>query len=325
MLNYIARRLLLIVPLLIGISILNFAIIKMAPGDPLMAMAIDPQHFVDITPEEQAKLKEALGLNDPIHIQYLNWAKEVINGNLGRSLISRRPVKDLIKQRLPATLSLGAISLAVSVLIALPIGIISAVKQYSLTDYAATLYAFIGLSIPAFWLGLMVVYVFSLRLGWFPTGGRVSFNVAPGFWPMIVDRLHHFVLPVVTLSAASLAGWMRYQRTSMVETFKQDYVRTARAKGLSEITVILKHAWRNSLIPIVTLFGFSLANLIGGAYIVEVIFSWPGMGRLGVEAIFRRDYPLVMGVGLVSSLMVMLGNLFADILYAFVDPRIRYK
>ncbi|MGI6627770.1 MAG: ABC transporter permease [Bacillota bacterium] len=324
MLNYVARRVLLMVPLLIGVSIINFGIIKMAPGDPLMAMAIDPQHFVNITPEEQAKLKEALGLNEPVHKQYLNWAKEVINGNLGISLISRRPVKDLIKERLPATISLGATALIISILIALPIGIVSAVKQYSLTDYIATLYAFIGVSIPAFWLGLMVVYLFSLRLGWFPTGGRGSFDVAPGIWPMIVDRLHHFVLPVVTLSASSLAGWMRYQRTSMVETFKQDYVRTARAKGLSELTVIVKHAWHNSLIPIVTLLGFSLTNLIGGAYIVEVIFSWPGMGRLGVEAIFRRDYPLVMGVGLVSSFMVMLGNLLADILYAFVDPRIRY-
>lgn len=312
------------VPLLIGVSIVSFLIIKLAPGDALIAMAMDPQSFVNITPEEQAKIREALGLNQPIYKQYLGWAKEVLKGNLGISLISRRPVSEMIKERLPATLCLGAAAMIIAVMVAIPVGILSAVKQYSLGDYLATLYAFIGISIPQFWLGLMLIYLFSLRLGWFPTGGSMSFDVAPGFWPTIVDRLYHFVLPVVTLAAASMAGWMRYQRTSMIEAIKQDYVRTARAKGLSEMVVILKHAWRNALIPVLTLLGFSLTTLVSGAYIVETIFAWPGMGRLGVEAIFRRDYPVVMGVGLVSALMVMLGNLLADVLYALADPRIRY-
>lgn len=312
------------IPLLIGISILNFVVIKMAPGDPLLAMALQPGQIDRMKPEEIAHLKEAMGLNRPLYLQYLSWAKEVLEGNLGISLISRMPVSKLIAQRLPATLALGAAALIIAVMIAIPIGVISAVKRYSVMDYAATLYAFIGISIPEFWLGLMLMYLFSLRLQWLPTGGSISFNVAPGFFPALVDRLYHFVLPVFTLSLASMAGWMRYQRTSLIEVLGQDYIRTARSKGLSEGVVIVKHAWKNSLIPVVTLLGFSFAGLVSGAYIVETIFAWPGMGRLGTEAVFRRDYPVVMGVGLVSSFMVMVGNLVADILYAFVDPRIRY-
>lgn len=324
MLTYICRRILLMIPMLLLVSVLSFLIVKMAPGDALVAMSMDPQHFVSLSPDEQAQLKEALGLNKPIWEQYFGWMREVLRGNLGVSMISRQPVSKLIAGRLPATLTLGAISLILSIAIAIPIGILSAVKQYSPADYLATLYAFIGISLPAFWLGLMLMNVFAIRLQWLPTGMSRSFNVAPGFWNVFVDRLYHFVLPVITLTAGSMAGWMRYQRTSLVETIKQDYIRTARAKGLNERKVIIKHAWRNSLIPILTLLGFSLTALIGGAYIVETIFSWPGMGRLGVEAIFRRDYPLVMGVNLVSALMVMAGNLLADILYALADPRIRF-
>lgn len=324
MLNFIVRRLVLMIPLLIGVSIISFAIIKMAPGDPLMSLAMDPQQMITITPEEQERIKEALGLNAPLYQQYLWWAQEVLQGNLGHSLISRRPVLTLITQRLPATLLLGGSSLILSLMIAIPIGVISAIRQYSLTDYMATLYAFIGISIPNFWLGLMLIYLFSIRLSWLPTGGKMSFDVDPSWWPQLVDTMYHLILPVVTLSAASLASWMRFQRSSLLDVLQQDYIRTAKAKGLNTMTVVLKHAWRNALIPIVTLMGFSLTMLISGSYIVEVIFSWPGMGRLGVEAIFRRDYPLVMGVTIVSAIMVMLGNLMADILYVFVDPRIRY-
>ncbi len=324
MLKYIIRRLLMMVPLLIGVSIISFVVIKFAPGDPLVYMSEDPRELYSMSPSEMELLKERLGLNKPLYVQYWNWAKEVLQGNLGRSLLSGRTVTSMIAEKLPATLTLNAIILVLSTAIALPVGVMQAVKQYSPGDYVATVLAFVGISIPSFWVALMLIYTFSVKLDWFPSGGRMSLYAGPGAWSIFVDKVIHLILPVVTMTLGSLAGKMRHQRTAMIEALKQDYVRTARAKGLTERVVIFKHTWRNALIPIVTMLGGSLSSLVGGAYLVETLFAWPGMGRMGTEAIFARDYPVVMGVGLVSALMVMLGNLLSDILYGVVDPRIRY-
>jgi len=323
MFSFIVRRLLIMIPLLLGISIITFLIIHLAPGDPLTAMAMQPGSTTELSHEEKALLRKQMGLDEPIYVQYWNWLRRILTGNFGISLISSRPVLKLILDKLPATLSLTLSAMVLALVIALPIGIYSAVKQYSLFDYVATIYSFIGLSIPAFWLALMLMLVFAVKLGWFPTGGRISFDAAPG-WPAIADMIAHHVLPVVTLTMISLAGWVRYQRASMLEVIQSDYIRTARAKGLSESKVVFKHAWRNALIPIITFLGFSLTRLINGSYLVEIIYSWPGMGRLGVTAIFSRDYPLIMGVTMLSAFFLLFGNLLADITYGIVDPRIRY-
>ena len=321
--RFVIRRLIIMLPMLLGISLISFLIIKIAPGDPLMALAIAPGDDADLSLEARDHLRRQMGLDQPIHVQYYRWLRQVMGGNLGTSLISSRPVLPLILSRIPATLTLTGSAMILALCIALPIGIFSAMKQYSLFDYLATIYAFVGLSIPSFWLGLMLMLVFGVRLGWFPTGGRVSLEAGPG-WPTLVSTVRHHVLPVCTLTAVSLAGWVRYQRASMLEVISSDYIRTARAKGLAERVVVFKHAWRNALIPIITFLGFSLTQLINGSYVIEMIFSWPGMGRLGVQAIFSRDYPIIMGVTMLSAVLLLIGNLLADIAYAVVDPRIRY-
>ncbi|MFH1542496.1 MAG: ABC transporter permease [bacterium] len=298
--RFIFRRLLSLIPLLIGVSILSFFVMHLAPGDPT-ALFTDP----NINPEDLARIRANFGLDKPVIIQYFYWLGNALRGNFGNSYTTGQPVMQEIGQRLPATLLLMSASYLLTLIITIPLGVISAVKKGSWFDNTVTVLSFAGMATPSFWLGLMLMLFFSVHLHWFPAVGS-------------------FVLPLITMTIGSLAGLTRYQRAAMLEVLNQDYIRTARAKGLPERIVIYKHALRNALIPIVTILGLSLPGLFGGAFIIETIFAWPGMGRLGVMAIFQRNYPMIMGIVVMSAFLIILGNLLADIGYALVDPRIRY-
>jgi peptide/nickel transport system permease protein len=322
---YIARRILWMLPLLLGVSIICFAMLKRAPGDPVAAMLAQSRDSGStLTAADRARLREQFGLNRPVYLQYVDWLKLVARGDFGTSTRMNQPVSTIIAQRLPNTIKLAGVSLILTLAIAIPLGILSAVKQYSSIDYLLTTFNFVGISIPQFWLGLMLLYFLAVKVGWFPVNGMHSAYVDPGVWPHLKDTVLHYVLPVVSITLAGVAGYMRYQRASMLEVMPQDYVRTARAKGLSERTVILKHAWRNSLIPIITLLGYVLVILVEGSIVVENIFSWPGMGQLAVASLTERDYPTVMAIVLLSASLILLGTLLSDILYAVVDPRVRF-
>lgn len=315
MLSYLVRRLLMMVPILLGISVISFAIMYVAPGQPAV-MNLDPT----ISVEARARQIEALGLNEPPHVQYVKWLGNVLSGNLGTSFTRRVAVADMILERLPNTLLLMVASALLAIAIAIPIGVLSARKPYTPLDYSVTFGAFLGLATPNFWLGLMLIMVFSVQLGLTPVGGVATIGAEFS----VLDRLRHLILPAVVLATADMAALTRYTRSSMLEVLSQDYIRTARAKGLPERTVILRHALRNSLIPVITLLGLYLPFLFSGTVFVETIFAWPGMGREIVNAIAQRDYPLVMATSFLFALLVVIGNLLADVLYAVADPRIRY-
>jgi peptide/nickel transport system permease protein len=314
------RRVFLVIPTLLVVSILSFAIMRAAPGDPVQMYVAGG--LSKGSAEDIARIRENLGLNDPLPVQYLRWLEQAVQGNLGYSIASHRPVVDLIKERLPASLSLMGSALLLSMAIGLLIGATAAIKQHSLFDYATTTFAVLGNSLPSFWIAMILIWVFAVQLGWLPTGQMSSFMSKDPVW---LDTLKHFILPVFVTAFVSLIYWVRYQRASLLEVLHQDYIRTARAKGLTEQRVILRHAWRNSLIPIATLLGFSVANLVAGSYVIEVVFSWPGMAQFGFDAILKRDYPVIMGVTLFSSLFIIFGNLLADIAYIVVNPRVAAK
>lgn len=315
MLNYLIRRLLLVIPILWGISLISFAIMYVAPGQPAV-MNLDPT----ISVEARARQIEALGLNEPPHVQYVRWVGNVVRGDFGLSFSRRVPVSDMIRERLPNTLLLMIASAVLAILIAIPMGVLSARKQYTALDYSVTLGAFLGLATPNFWLGLMLIMVFSVQLGWTPVGGVATLGADFS----ILDRLHHLILPAAVLATADMAGLMRYTRSSMLEVLQQDYIRTARAKGLPERRVIYTHGLRNGLIPIITIFGLMLPTFVGGAVIVESLFSWPGIGKLFIDSVFERDYPVIMAITMFGAVLTVLGNLIADIMYAVLDPRIEY-
>ena len=322
---YIIRRLLWMVPILLGVSIICFVLLKQAPGDPVAVLVADArQAGQQISMEDRQRLREQYGLDRPVYLQYTDWLGQVLQGNMGVSTRTNAPVAEVIMARVPNTLRLMVGALALTLIIALPLGILSAVKQYSRLDYFLTTFTFIGISIPQFWLALMLLYFFGVTLGWFPTRGMGSPYAEPGAWNSFVEVLRYYTLPVLSVTLFSLAGYMRYQRAAMLEVIRQDYIRTARAKGLSEAVVILKHAWRNALIPILTLLGYVLVILIEGSIVVEVIYSWPGMGDLAVTSLSQRDYPVVMAIVLLSAVGILVGTLISDILYAVVDPRVRY-
>jgi peptide/nickel transport system permease protein len=323
MLEYIARRLLFMIPLLLGITIITFVVIHLSPGGPAdMLTGLSPR----VSAEAKARLHSLYGLDKPLHVQYWLWLTRLMRFDFGESFKDGRLVIIKILERLPATLLLNVLSLLLIFFIALPIGIISAVRQDSFFDKGMTIFVFLGFSVPAFWLALLLMLLFGVFLGWLPISGMHSVNFPYfSFWGKLWDIIKHLILPVFISAFGGLAYLSRYSRTSMLEVLRQDYVRTARAKGLSEKKVIYRHALRNALIPIVTLLGLSLPALIGGGFIFETIFAWPGMGRLGFQAIMARDYPVIMGVGVIAALLTLLGNLIADITYAFVDPRIRYR
>jgi peptide/nickel transport system permease protein len=322
---YIIRRLLWMLPLLLCVSIICFAMLKRAPGDPVSAMMADARATgAVVTVADRERLRRQYGLDRPVYLQYLDWLGQVARGNFGVSTRTNAPVSEVIMSRLPNTIKLTGTALVLTLLIALPLGILSAVRQYSRLDYFLTTFNFIGISIPQFWLALMLLYFFGVYLGWLPVRGMGSPYTEPGFWSQLKDTVTHYILPVTSVTLVGLAGYMRYQRTAMLDVIRQDYVRTARAKGLPEYKVILKHAWRNALIPIITLLGYVLVILVEGSIVVENIFSWPGMGQLAVNSLAQRDYPVVMAIVLLSAVLILIGTLISDILYAIVDPRVRY-
>lgn len=315
--KYIIRRSLQAIPLLLIISVISFALMTLAPGNPLDAYSVGE----DGRPLDTTGLEKHLGIDKPLYVQYFTWLKYlVVDGNLGNSFEDGRPVMTKILERMPATMALMGIAITLSFLIAIPIGVYSAVKKYSVFDNFFTTFSYLGIAVPSFYLALMSILIFSLKLDWLPPSDMTeiydSFDWA--------DRIKHIILPSGVLAVGLLAAKSRYMRSSMLEVIKQDFIRTARAKGLSEKKVIFKHALRNALLPIITILGLQLPGLFGGALFVEQIFAWPGMGRLAVGAIFIRDYQVIMGTTMFAGVMVVIGNLLADILYAIVDPRIQY-
>ncbi len=316
MTKYIIKRILQAIPLLILITIITFLIINLAPGDPAV-MFINPERMgkVDLN-----VIRHNLGLDKPLYIRYFIWLGGLLKGDFGISFFRNRPVLDLLMEALPNTIVLSVVSVLISTIIAIPAGMISALKRGSVWDYFFSTISFIGISIPAFWFGLMLLLVFGAQLQWFPIGGmRENYDQF-----VFMDRLSHIVLPAIVLGMSGMATDMRYMRSAMLEVINQDYIRTARSKGLSEKIVIWRHAFRNALLPLITLFGFMIPGLISGAAITESIFAWPGIGRIVVEANFTRDYPIIMGELVFVSVLVVLGSLIADVLYAVADPRIKY-
>ncbi|HRY29645.1 MAG TPA: ABC transporter permease [Elusimicrobiota bacterium] len=320
---YFAKRLLFLVPLLVGITLVTFGVMQLAPGKPT-DMVTDMN--VKASAEAKERLIKLYGLDKPWHVQYWDWLKRFARLDFGRSFRDDRPVLRKIGERLPATLLLNVSSLLLIFLIALPIGILSAVKQDSLWDKSLTVFVFIGFSVPTIWLALLAMITFGLKLGWLPISGLRSLTYDEmSLGAQCLDLARHLALPVLVSAFTGLAGLSRYVRNGLLEVIRQDYIRTARAKGLPENRVILKHALRNTLIPVVTLVGLLLPDLIGGSFIFETIFAYPGMGRLGFDAIMARDYPVIMGVGTIAALLTLVGNFLADVAYAYVDPRIRYQ
>ncbi|HET7342957.1 MAG TPA: ABC transporter permease [Methylomirabilota bacterium] len=323
MLAYALRRLLLALPLLIGITFLSFAVIHLAPGDPAAVIAGSGEQ--PITPEIYKQLVEIYGLDQPLYVQYLSWLGRLARLDLGHSFAPHgRPVLSMIAERLPITLLLNIVEMLIIVALAVPIGVLSATRQYSTFDKITTIFVFLGFATPDFWLALLLMILFGVQLGWLPISGLRSMNWEYlSFWRQQLDFLGHLALPILVATFGGLAGFSRYMRQSMLEVIRQDYIQSARAKGLAERVVVGKHALRNAMLPIVTILGLSLPGLIGGSVIVESIFAIPGMGQLMVQAAFERDYPVLMGNLVIVSTLTLLANLAADVAYSLVDPRIR--
>lgn len=310
----ISRRLLLLIPMLLAVSLFTFVLLHLAPGDPVAAMyGLDPEN---INSDQVARIRAELGLDDPLPAQYLRYIGNLIQGDLGRSISTKRPIGPDIVQRFPVTMELAIATMIVVVVIAIPLGVISAQKRGSLVDNLAMGISLFGVSMPNFWVGIMLILLFSLTLGWLPSVGR-------GREP--IDELKSLILPALTLGTSLTGLVTRVTRSSMLEVLDQDYMRTARAKGLSPRMVTLRHGMRNALIPVLTILSLQFASLLSGAVIVETVFAWPGMGRFTVDAIWRRDYPVIMACVLVFAAIFVLVNLVVDVLYAVIDPRIRYN
>ena len=314
---YIGRRLLQMIPMMLGISLVLFAIIQATPGGPEAALlgtgrAVDPQAL--------AAYRHRMGVDEPVPVQYVRWLTAALSGDLGESFSTGRPVSRMILERLPATLELMGAAFLIAVLAALALGIFSAVRQYSAFDFLGTGFSFLGIAMPVFWFALILQLVFGVWLRWLPISGRETVGVAT-----LADHLKHLILPASVLSLRYIAGWSRYLRSSLLGALRADYVRTARAKGLPERTVVGVHAVRNALIPVVSVMALNLADLFSGAVITETVFAWPGIGRMFVTAMYARDYNVLMGILLMGSLMVLVFNLVADVVYGILDPRIRYE
>lgn len=317
MTTYLVRRLLLAIPTLIGVAVLAFVLIHIAPGGPVAALAGDRA-----TPAQIAQVTHSLGLDRPLYIQFFAWVGALVHGDLGYSYVRQAPVTQLIAERLPPTLLLMGLALLGSVLIAIPLGVFQAARQRSRFDRIASLAVFVAWSMPTFWFGTLLIAFFAVTLGWSPVGGLQTIDTTTFDWP---SRLAHLILPAATLAIVSIAGWSRYVRGSMIEQLREDYTRTAVAKGLGPTKVLFKHVLRNALIPFITLLGSSLPGLFGGAVITESIFAYPGMGQLFWQAALNRDYATLLGMTVITGLLVIAGNLLADIAYGIVDPRVRYE
>lgn len=324
MIAYLAKRLAGFVPLLVGISFVSFMVMALAPGSPVDLMTdMNPK----ASPEAREQLEKYYGLDQPLHVQYGLWLGRIVTGDLGTSFSrDRRPVLDKITEALPVTLLINVLDLVLILALAIPIGIYSASRQYSLGDRITTVFVFVGFAMPGFWIALLAMMVFGEQLGWLPISGLRSLDYdSMSMLGKAWDRISHLILPVGISAVTGLAGMSRYMRSSMLEVLRQDYIQTARAKGLSERVVTMRHALRNALLPVVTLLGLSIPGLIGGAVIGETIFAIPGMGRLFYTSVLARDYPVVMGITLIGALLTLVGNLVADLLYVAVDPRLRKR
>jgi len=321
-LRYLVKRVLFMVPLLLGITVICFFVMHLAPGKPT-----DLQ--TQMNPKASAEMKERLmklyELDKPVHLQYWSWLKKLVRGDLGTSFSSdHRPVADKILERLPITITINVLSLLIIIALAVPIGVLSAVHQDSLFDKVTAVIVFIGFAVPTFWLALLLMIFFGIHLGWLPISGLRSLNYEYlSAWGQLTDLARHLILPVFISAFGGLAGLSRYMRANMLEVIRQDYILTARAKGLSERQVIYRHALRNALLPAITILGLSIPGLIGGSVIFETIFAIPGMGQLFYMSVMARDYPTVMGILLIGAILTLVGNLIADISYAVADPRIR--
>jgi peptide/nickel transport system permease protein len=319
---YIIKRILFMVPLLIGITIISFVVIHLAPGSPTdLQTDLNPR----VSAEMKARMRALYDLDKPLYQQYFIWIEKLAVLDLGTSFSpDRRPVLDKIAERLPITIIINVLSLVLIVIVALPIGVLSAVRQDSLFDKITGVFVFIGFAMPTFWLALLLMILFGIYLGWLPISGIRSLNyeyLAP--MDSLIDLGKHLILPVLLSAFGGLAGFSRYMRANMLEVIRQDYITTARAKGLSERVVIFKHALRNALLPVITILGLSVPGLIGGSVIFETIFAIPGMGQLFYMATMSRDYPVIMGILFIGAVLTLVGNLIADISYALADPRIR--
>jgi peptide/nickel transport system permease protein len=323
MLAYLARRMVMMVPMLIGITIITFVVIHLAPGSPVDAITeLNPK----ASAEARENLKRIYGLDKPLHVQYVDWVRRLAVMDLGTSFTDGRPVLRKILDALPITILINVLSMLLILIVSVPIGIISATKQYSLFDKATTVFVFVGFAMPTFWLALLLMIFFGVYLGWLPISGLQSMHADQlSFWGLFWDRAQHLILPIFVSSFGGLAGYSRYMRSSMLEVVRQDYIRTARAKGLSENRVIYKHALRNALMSTITILGLAIPGLIGGSAIFEQIFAIPGMGKLFLESTWSRDFPVVMGILVIGALLTLIGNMIADIGYALVDPRIRVE
>jgi peptide/nickel transport system permease protein len=321
MLSYITRRLLTMVPLIFGITLITFTVIHLAPGNPV---EVQTEMSLKASAQARENLKKLYGLDKPLHVQYLEWMKRFVKLDFGKSFVDSRKVIDKITERIPITLTINILSLMLIFTIALPIGILSATKQYSTFDKLSTVFVFIGFSTPTFWLALLLMILFGVYMGILPISGIQSIDISGmGHFDRLWDWIKHLILPVGISAFGGIAGLSRYSRSSMLEVIKQDYIRTAMAKGLPEKKVIFKHAFRNALMPIVTILGLSVPGLIGGGVIFETIFAIPGMGQLFYSSTMSRDYPTIMGILVIGAILTLFGNLIADISYAFVDPRVR--
>lgn len=313
MLRFIATRIASLVPILVGVSLFAFLLVHLVPGDPIQAMV-----GLEASEEAIQTLREKYGLDRSLPEQYVIWLGNVVRGDFGRSIQSRRPVADLIGRALVPTAQLALAAVALSLLIAIPAGVLSATRRGTWIDHLATFSALSGLSLPSFWLGILLILGFSVQLGWLPSSGYVA------LWDDPWRAARHLLLPTITLGVALAAATMRMTRGATLETMRQDYVRTARAKGLPERVVTGKHVFRNALMPVVTLVGIQIGQLLGGVVVTETVFAWPGLGKLTVDAIFARDYPIVQAAVLTMGVLFVVINLITDLLYTVLDPRVRY-
>ena len=333
LLSYIIRRLLSLIPTLLGVSIIVFLFLRMIPGDPALALA--GEHASE---ENVERIREEFGLNKPLHEQYFTYVGKVLRGDLGRSILSRRPISEELKTRFPATIELSICALIVALVVGLPAGIISATKRNSIFDNIAMVGSLLGISMPIFWLGLMLNWFFAVQLGWLPSVTRLDSgielqritnlliidSILTGNAEALLNAVQHLILPAVALGTIPMAIIARMTRSAMLEVLEQDYVRTARAKGLRERAVIIRHALGNALLPVITIVGLQVGVLLSGAVLTETIFAWPGIGRWLYLSILSRDYPIVQGMALFITILFLIVNLLVDISYAMVDPRIRY-
>ena len=318
MFRYITRRLLSLIPLLLVISFVSFGIYQLSPGDPVKAFI--PREMAD-DPAAIERMRQQLGLDKHWTVQYIRWMEKLLQGDLGRSMITGQPVIDRFAIAIPNTLKLTVTAFVLSFTLSIVVGVVSATRRYTIVDQTVTVFSFAGLAIPGFFLGLLLMLLFAIKLKWLPATGMYTVGQEGNF----LNGVKHMIMPLIALAINDIAGTSRYVRSSLLEVLKMDYIRTARSKGLSERIVTYKHALRNSLMPVVTFLGLGMASFVGGSIVIENLFAWPGMGRVIIGAVFQNDYPMVMAGNLLFAGLTVIGNMVADIMYAVVDPRVKFS